>query len=422
MKTCNWEIIHVPSMPPFSPTHQPTVDVFASVIDPKMANTLVRKLNQIAPLETFRHVKRVRKSSSGGKTELSVILCLAGENDVELESMPKDVRELVNSNQLSPFVTQVCKYAATKKEEWEEQCKLWPTSFHPPTYNIEGITGFSEEDSKIVFKHMSFAVKLAKSGGSQLANAAVIVDPSVDQIIASAHDEVSSWLVCPDGNGMQSLEADKPSTSHGFSNGSSSYQSNVIGSANDSKTLHRGVCCLNPWQWSEQHEPSSGSCLWHPLRHAAMVAIEHSSARDRRLFPTSWKSDEISDEDVPMDNSVVGSQAKRQKRSPNNVKSSEAAPMNDVPSQSDRPYLCTGYDVYVAWEPCAMCAMALLHQRVRRIFYALPNPSTGALGSVYRLQGEKSLNHHYAVFQVILHDEPLGNAEESAAVALTNSL
>lgn len=49
-----------------------------------------------------------------------------------------------------------------------------------------------------------------------------------------------------------------------------------------------------------------------------------------------------------------------------------------------------------------MCAMALVHQRVRRIFYAFPNPNDGALGSVRRLQGEKSLNHHYAVFRVLL--------------------
>ncbi|XP_039070223.1 tRNA-specific adenosine deaminase TAD3-like [Hibiscus syriacus] len=67
-----------------------------------------------------------------------------------------------------------------------------------------------------------------------------------------------------------------------------------------------------------------------------------------------------------------------------------------------RPYLCTGYDIYLVWEPCTMCAMALVHQRIRRIFFALPNPEAGALGSVHRLQGEKSLNHHYAVFRVVL--------------------
>ncbi|KAJ0085380.1 hypothetical protein Patl1_06850 [Pistacia atlantica] len=68
-------------------------------------------------------------------------------------------------------------------------------------------------------------------------------------------------------------------------------------------------------------------------------------------------------------------------------------------STSARPYLCTGYDIYLVWEPCVMCAMALVHQRIRRIFYAFPNPNAGALGSIHRLQGEKSLNHHYAVFR-----------------------
>lgn len=51
--------------------------------------------------------------------------------------------------------------------------------------------------------------------------------------------------------------------------------------------------------------------------------------------------------------------------------------------------------------------MALVHQRIKRIFYAFPNPTAGALGSVHRLQGEKSLNHHYAVFKVSLSQESL---------------
>ena len=67
----------------------------------------------------------------------------------------------------------------------------------------------------------------------------------------------------------------------------------------------------------------------------------------------------------------------------------------------------------------ARCAMSLVHQRIRRIFYAFPNPNAGALGSVYRLQGEKSLNHHYAVFRVLLPEEVLHkpNAEDTETVA-----
>ncbi|KAF6163920.1 hypothetical protein GIB67_024775 [Kingdonia uniflora] len=75
---------------------------------------------------------------------------------------------------------------------------------------------------------------------------------------------------------------------------------------------------------------------------------------------------------------------------------------NGLHSEVSRPYLCTGFDIYLVWEPCAMCAMSLVHQRFRRIFYAFPNPNCGALGSTQRLQGEKSLNHHYAVFRVLL--------------------
>lgn len=160
-----WQILYIPDKPPIPPNQQPTVNVFASIIDPKLANTLIRRLNQIAPLENLRHVKRIRKKQlEGGKTELLVILCLASENDSHLDTMQHDVRELVNSYQLSAFITKVCKFPASSKEEWEEQCKIWPTSYHPPTYNIDGITGFNKEDSQSVFSFMRFTVELAKSG------------------------------------------------------------------------------------------------------------------------------------------------------------------------------------------------------------------------------------------------------------------
>lgn len=99
-----WQILYIPDKPPIPPNQQPTVNVFASIIDPKLANTLIRRLNQIAPLENLRHVKRIRKKQlEGGKTELLVILCLASENDSRLDTMQHDVRELVNSYQFANF-------------------------------------------------------------------------------------------------------------------------------------------------------------------------------------------------------------------------------------------------------------------------------------------------------------------------------
>ena len=60
-------------------------------------------------------------------------------------------------------------------------------------------------------------------------------------------------------------------------------------------------------------------------------------------------------------------------------------------------YLCTGCDVYLYQEPCHMCAMALLHSRVRRVVFCQPSRD-GALASVDRLHTRPSINHRFEVF------------------------
>ncbi|KAL2468788.1 Cytidine/deoxycytidylate deaminase family protein [Forsythia ovata] len=414
-----WKIIHIPDKPPIPPDNQPTTIVHAAAIEPQHANTIVRKLNQIAPLENLRHVKRVHKRClDEGKIQLFVVLCMAPENDGKCNHMPEEVLELVTLYQLSTFITKVCTYAASTKEEWEEQCKLWPTSFHPPTYNIDGITGFSEEDSQSIFRFMKFAVSLAKSGVGSVVNAAVIVDPSTMQVIASSRDQVLSCNTPIKKNNGETC-CSRLSEATQYDTIETEDRQSLLSkcSFNDAKLTYNCVSCLNPWSWLEQ-KLHTGSGSWHPLQHAAIVAIENSAARERDLFPMNGH---IADEFVHEDYkalSPTGSPWKRQKINLANVKDDENmnCQKNGLRSDSSRPYLCTGYDIYLVWEPCTMCAMALVHQRIRRIFYAFPNSSDGALGSVHRLQGEKSLNHHYAVFRVLI---PVDVLKSEALFAIT---
>jgi tRNA(adenine34) deaminase len=61
-------------------------------------------------------------------------------------------------------------------------------------------------------------------------------------------------------------------------------------------------------------------------------------------------------------------------------------------------------ELFVTLEPCAMCAMALVHARLRRVVFGASDPKTGAAGSVIDLFAEGRLNHHTAVEGGVLAD------------------
>jgi tRNA(adenine34) deaminase len=54
-------------------------------------------------------------------------------------------------------------------------------------------------------------------------------------------------------------------------------------------------------------------------------------------------------------------------------------------------------ELYVTLEPCAMCAMALMHARLKRVVFGASDPKTGAAGSVVDLFAQAQLNHHTGV-------------------------
>ncbi|MCH8178657.1 MAG: tRNA adenosine(34) deaminase TadA [Proteobacteria bacterium] len=59
-------------------------------------------------------------------------------------------------------------------------------------------------------------------------------------------------------------------------------------------------------------------------------------------------------------------------------------------------------ELYVTLEPCAMCAMALMHARFKRVVFAAPDPKTGVAGSVLDLFGNRQLNHHTRIVGGVL--------------------
>jgi tRNA(Arg) A34 adenosine deaminase TadA len=69
----------------------------------------------------------------------------------------------------------------------------------------------------------------------------------------------------------------------------------------------------------------------------------------------------------------------------------------------------SGATLYVTLEPCAMCAMAMIHARLGRVVYAASDPKTGAAGSVFNTLTDERHNHRIEVAGGLL-------AEESASL------
>lgn len=69
---------------------------------------------------------------------------------------------------------------------------------------------------------------------------------------------------------------------------------------------------------------------------------------------------------------------------------------------SDRLIDC---DLYVTLEPCAMCAGAIAHARIRRLYYAAPDPKGGAVAHGPRLFEQPTVHHRPEVYAGIGEDE-----------------
>jgi tRNA(adenine34) deaminase len=61
--------------------------------------------------------------------------------------------------------------------------------------------------------------------------------------------------------------------------------------------------------------------------------------------------------------------------------------------------------LYVTLEPCAMCAGAILHARIKRLVYAAADPKAGACGSVLGVMNHPQLNHKVEVEAGLLAEE-----------------
>jgi tRNA(adenine34) deaminase len=60
-------------------------------------------------------------------------------------------------------------------------------------------------------------------------------------------------------------------------------------------------------------------------------------------------------------------------------------------------YRLGGCDLFVTIEPCAMCAGAMVHARLRRLVYGADDPKAGAVHSTLQVVNHAALNHQMEI-------------------------
>lgn len=67
-----------------------------------------------------------------------------------------------------------------------------------------------------------------------------------------------------------------------------------------------------------------------------------------------------------------------------------------------------GCDLWVTLEPCAMCAGAIAHARIARLYYGASDPKGGAVEHGPRLFEQATLHHRPEVYSGLCADEAAG--------------
>ncbi|KAI0042159.1 hypothetical protein FA95DRAFT_1500442 [Auriscalpium vulgare] len=115
----------------------------------------------------------------------------------------------------------------------------------------------------------------------------------------------------------------------------------------------------------------------HPLRHSAMSVIRKlADSRPRRAIAST---------SAPPPAALA------------ELSRSAFSPKPPEPLRNGQFYLLTSLTLFTTHEPCLMCSMALLHSRVKEIFYLVPMPRTGGCGGAACVPKLEGVNHRYGI-------------------------
>jgi tRNA(adenine34) deaminase len=99
---------------------------------------------------------------------------------------------------------------------------------------------------------------------------------------------------------------------------------------------------------------------------------------------------------VVLENRIVGRGSNRNIRDSDPTAHAEVVALRDA-AAATRNHRLIGCDLFVTIEPCAMCAGAMIHSRLKRLVYGADDAKAGAVHSVLQVVNHPQLNHRMDV-------------------------
>ncbi|XP_057328202.1 probable inactive tRNA-specific adenosine deaminase-like protein 3 [Microplitis mediator] len=329
------------------PLHDAYVGILINKKDIAIA---IKQISTFLP--GFGHLKRCSNnrlllSFKKEKSQLIKNLEPSFETEDELKQFLTDKKFNLNLFENNFVIVPVCRTAPRSSAQAQKAAKSWPVSFHPDI-ELESIlngTFFTPDQQDVIRACMQVCIEATKK-------------EDIDNEICSG----GVVILNPNDHGT-------------------------------SKILAISTARVNE----------------HPMWHGSMLAIDLIAAMRGK---GAWNL-------VPSENPLKNIDNKKRKPESNlplcypSTLSTINIPKFEYPAdvksksktddaREDCKYLCTKYWVFLDQEPCAMCAMALLHSRVGMVFYNAANKTHGVLGSKTSLHTLPGLNHRYKVWSSAL--------------------